>query len=176
MDAGIKTALEAIVRRLKARGADVRWVDAGGMHLTLKFLGWIDESRVARVECVLADVARRHAPFPLRLEGAGAFPTERSPRVLWIGFAAEPRVLALQADLETALEAEGFEREGRAFTPHLTLGRVKGRDRLAGAMSELARLRGESIGEMTVRALSLFESRLHPDGAEYRIVSQAGLS
>lgn len=176
LDAAIKTAVEALVRRLKARGAEVRWVDEGGMHLTLKFLGWIDESRVARIECVLSDVARRHASFPLRLEGTGAFPAERSPRVLWIGVAAEPRVLALQADLETALEAEGFEREGRAFTPHLTLGRVKGQGRLAGTMSELARHRGDVFGEMTVRALSLFESRLHPDGAEYRIVSQAGLS
>jgi 2'-5' RNA ligase len=176
LDPGIKTALEALVRRLKACHADVRWADAGGMHLTLKFLGWIDESQVARIEGLLSDVARRHAAFPLRLEGTGAFPADRDPRVLWAGVAAEPGLLALQEDLDAALEADGFEREKRAFTPHLTLGRVKGPDGLARAMAELDKHRGDVFGAMTVRKLVLIESLLRPEGAEYRIAYEAGLT
>jgi RNA 2',3'-cyclic 3'-phosphodiesterase len=176
LDPGIKTALETLVRGLKATRADVRWVGPAGMHLTVKFLGEIDTDRAGRAQAVLSAVAGRHAAFPLRLEGTGAFPSEGSPRVLWVGFGVQPELLALQADLETAMGAEGFEREDRAFTPHLTLGRTKGPGRLAEAMAELARHRGDAFGGMTVRTLTLFESRLQPQGAEYRIVSEAGLS
>jgi 2'-5' RNA ligase len=176
LDREIKTALQALIRDLEAARADIRWVSAGGMHLTLKFLGPIDESQALRVREILTAVAGRHAPFPLRLEGTGAFPGERSPRVLWAGFAAEPRLLALQDEIEGALEAEGFEREKRGFTPHLTLGRVKGPDRVAKAMLQLDAHRGETFGAMTVRQVALFESLLQPQGAEYRIVFEAGLA
>ena len=146
------------------------------MHLTLKFLGPIDDGPAARVQEVLAGIARRHAPFPLRLEGTGAFPGERSPRVLWVGVAPEPALLALQDDIDAALEVEGFERERRAFTPHLTIGRVKGPDRVDKTMLELEKHRTESFGAMTVRKVALFESLLRPDGAEYRIVYEAPLT
>jgi len=172
----IKESLLSLVRDLRATRADIRWVSGEGMHLTLKFLGPIDETQALRVGEILKGVAGRHQAFPLRLEGTGAFPGEASPRVLWVGFAAEPGLLALQDDLETALEAEGFEREKRGFTPHLTLGRVKGPERVAKAMSELASRRQESFGAMTVRKVALFESLLGPQGAEYRIVFEAELS
>ncbi len=171
----IKESLLSLVQELRATRADIRWVSGGGMHLTLKFLGPIDEGQVLRVKEVMKDVAGLHRAFPLRLEGTGAFPGEASPRVLWVGFAAEPELLALQDDIETALEAEGFEREKRGFTPHLTLGRVKGPERVAKAMSELAKHRERSFGAMTVHKVALFESLLGPEGAEYRIVFEAEL-
>ncbi len=171
----IKESLRSLVQELRATRADIRWVSDGGMHLTLKFLGPIDESQALRVKEILGDVAGRRHAFPLRLEGTGAFPGEASPRVLWAGFAAEPELLALQDDIDTELEAEGYAREKRAFTPHLTLGRVKGPERVARAMSELARHREESFGAMTVRKIALFESLLRPEGAEYRIVFEAEL-
>jgi RNA 2',3'-cyclic 3'-phosphodiesterase len=172
----IKTALKALVRELEATRADIRWATAQGMHLTLKFLGPIDNGQTARVREILANVARHHPPFPLRLEGTGAFPSEGNPRVLWVGFSPEPKLLALQDEIDGSLETEGFERERRAFTPHLTLGRVKGPDRVAKAMLALGKHREESFGSMTVRNVSLFESRLEPQGAEYRIDFEAGLS
>jgi 2'-5' RNA ligase len=171
----IKESLLSLVRDLRAARADIRWVSDGGMHLTLKFLGQIDESQALRVREILKDAAGRHHAFPLRLEGTGAFPGEASPRVLWVGFAAQPELLALQDDIETALEAEGFEREKRGFAPHLTLGRVKGPERVAKAMSELAKHSQESFGAMTVLKVALFESLLRPEGAEYRIVFEAEL-
>jgi 2'-5' RNA ligase len=176
LDPEIKTAIQALIKDLDLARADIRWVNAGGMHLTLQFLGEIDEGQAQRVREILTAVARRHAPFPLRLEGTGAFPGERSPRVLWVGFAAEPSLLALQDDIGGALEAEGFEREKRAFTPHLTLGRVKGPDRVAKAMLKLDAHRGETFGAMTVRTIALFESLLQPQGAAYRVVFEAALS
>jgi len=176
LEPGIKAALQSLVQDLRSARADIRWVGAEGMHVTLKFLGPIDDDQSVRVQEVLKEVAGRHHAFPLRLEGTGAFPGERSPRVLWAGFAASPELEALQKELDAALEAEGFERENRAFTPHLTLGRVKGSDRVPKAMAELAKHREASFGAMTVRKVALFESLLRPEGAEYRIVFEAGLA
>jgi len=176
LDPDIKKNVQDFVRTLKATRADIRWAEPGGMHLTLKFLGEIDDGRALGVRTILAAAAARQAAFPLRLEGTGAFPGERSPRVLWIGVAAGPGLAALQIGLEEALEAEGFERETREFKPHLTLGRVKGPARVGEAMLELEKRRTEGFGEMTVRKVALFESRLRPAGAEYRIVHETELA
>lgn len=176
LDPEIKSALDALVRVLKSGRADVRWVGSAGMHLTLKFLGPIDAGRADTVREVLDAVGSRHAPFEIRVEGTGAFPGERNPRVLWVGFAAAPELLRLQEDLDCSLEAEGFERERRAFTPHLTLGRVKGPGRLETAMAELSRRKTAAFGAMIADRLALFESLLKPEGAEYRVVHEAVLT
>lgn len=175
LEPGLKSSVQDLVRKLEAIRAEVRWIRPGGSHLTLKFLGWIDDEKTARVKALLREVAGRHQAFALRLQGTGAFPSERSPRVLWIGVSAGRELAALQAELETELEREGFAREERVFNPHLTLGRIKGRDRLERLMAELEKHRGDDLGGMTARKIALFESRLRPDGAEYHIVDEAGL-
>jgi 2'-5' RNA ligase len=175
LEPGLKSALEALVRSLEATRAEVRWARPNGTHLTLKFLGEIDGSRAGQVTEALEHVARRHKSFGLRLEGTGAFPNESSPRVLWVGVTADPGLAELQDDLEKALEVAGFPREERPFKPHLTLGRVKGRARLDRAMAELEAHRRDDLGGMTVRKVALFESRLRPQGAEYRIVREVEL-
>jgi len=175
LDPGLKAAVRDLVRGLEAFGADVRWTKPDGHHLTLKFLGEIGDAAAERVKAVLKDTASRHGPLPLRLAGTGAFPGARNPRVLWIGVAAGPELAALQADLEQALAREGFPPEGRAFKAHLTLGRVKGRARLDKVMAELAARDGDDFGGMTAAAVALFESRLRPGGAEYRVIEEAPL-
>ena len=176
LEPGLKTALQGLIRILETTRADVRWTQTNGLHLTLKFLGEIDEEKATVVKRVLHEVAGRHASFPLRLEGTGAFPGEHRPRVLWVGFAAEPGLLAFQDELERELEREGFPREERAFHPHLTLGRVKGPGRIHEAMFELDKHRRESLGEMTVHKVALFESRLRPEGAEHRVLADYELT
>ena len=171
LEPGLKTALQGLIRVLETTRADVRWAQTNSLHLTLKFLGEIDEEKAAVVKRALQEVAGRHASFPLRLEGTGAFPDELNPRILWAGFAAETGLLAFQAELERELERNGFLREERAFHPHLTLGRVKGPGRIRNAMLELEKHRRDSLGEMTVHKVALFESRLRPEGAEYRVLA-----
>jgi RNA 2',3'-cyclic 3'-phosphodiesterase len=175
LEPGLKAAVRDLVRRLEALRAEVRWTKPDGHHLTLKFLGEIDDATAGRVRSALKAAASRHRPFPLRLAGTGAFPDDRSPRVLWIGVDAGPELTALQADLEQALGREGLPSEDRAFKAHLTLGRVKGRARLDKAMAELAARAGDDFGGMSVTKIALFESRLRPDGADYHILEEAPL-
>ena len=176
LEEGLKKTLQGLIRELKSTGADIRWTQGGGLHLTLKFLGEIEAERAAVVEKILKDVTARHACFSLRLEGTGTFPDGQNPRVLWVGFSGEPALLALQDELDRELEREGFPREDRAFHPHLTLGRVKGPGRIRNALQELEKHRQESLGSMTVHKVAFFESRLRPEGAEYRVIAEGELS
>jgi 2'-5' RNA ligase len=176
LEQGLKTALQGLIQKLKATGADVRWTHAGGLHLTMKFLGEVDEDGLATVKKVLEKVAARNPSFPLVFSGTGAFPNDRNPRVLWVGFVAEPALLALQEDIDRELEAGGFAREDRPFRPHLTLGRVKGPGRIQSVILELGQETPESMGGMTVRKVTLFESRLRPEGAEYHVIAEFGLA
>lgn len=171
LDLELKQSLQDLILKLKRTGADVRWVGFQGMHLTLKFLGEVGEDRVPAVEGGLRRAAAASSSFPLVLQGTGTFPEGRSPRVIWAGFKEEPALLALQTAVEDGLEREGFPREGRAFHPHLTLGRVKSPSGIQKAIFELEKYRGFLFGEMTARKLTLFESVLKPQGAEYRAIS-----
>ncbi len=176
LEPALKEAVRGLVESLKRTRADVRWTGPSGLHLTLKFLGEIEADAVARVTDVVGRVADRHGRFLLALEGTGRFPTGRAPRVLWVGIRPQPALLSLQEDLERELEVEGFPREVRAFHPHLTLGRVKGPSVLLEALAELEKHECAVFGEMEVRKVTFFESRLGPGGAQYRIVSEHALS
>src|SRR4051812_29843464 len=110
---------------LRDSAPELSWVDESKIHLTLKFLGEQDESAIERVARAVDLVAYAHRSFDMRLGGVGAFPNFRRARVVWMGIAPEPRLELLHHDTEVACEELGFELEGRAFRPHLTLARVR---------------------------------------------------
>jgi len=173
LDDSLKRALETLAGELRPFGGSVRWVGAAGMHLTLKFLGEIAEPDAARVSSVLEEVAPRHRIFALVLEGTGAFPPgRRDPRVLWVGVAPGPPLLALQEDIEREMEKLGFEREKRPFHPHLTLGRVKFPSRLDLLVQEMRKHQDQKFGEMSVQEFTFFQSTLKPSGAEYAVLKE----
>ena len=165
----IKTVLSDLLRKLKRIAPPaIHWAREESMHVTLKFLGEIDENQAAGISRVIATIAGETPAFSLTVRGAGTFPpSPRPPRVLWVGLEECPPLLALQANLEAALEARGFPREKRPFHPHLTLGRIKAPGGL-GAVLEAVRKNETSLwGEMTAGELVLFRSLLRPSGAEY---------
>ena len=146
---------------------DVRWVDSQSAHLTLKFLGAVNDSKVAAIGEAMAQVARQAMPFDLSTGEIGAFPSLRRPRVLWLGLDGnlEP-LLALQRSLGALVAPLGFPTEARAFSPHLTLGRV--REGLAPYVpAPPASLTLESVTQR-VESIVLMQSILRPDGAQYR--------
>lgn len=164
----VRGALENLRGRLRACGARVAWPRPENIHLTLRFFGELDETAVAAAAAHLEAACARAAPIPLVVRGAGAFPNTRRPSVLWAGVVCENDALAaLQAETESAAQAVGLPREGRAFHPHITLGRVRS-PRDAGRLSRaLEDGRDFDAGAFTAAALTLFASELRPEGARY---------
>jgi len=172
--------VETVLRRLQGLNIPgIRWVRPDSVHLTLKFLGSVPVEDVLPVTEAMGQAASGTPFLTLSVEGAGVFPNGRSPRVIWLGVQSDVQPLALlQGKLEEALEARGYAREGRAFTPHLTLGRVRGRlqppelGKLIDAVDEVSDL---GAVELPVDTLSLMESRLRKEGALYQRVAQVEL-
>ncbi|MBM3293072.1 MAG: RNA 2',3'-cyclic phosphodiesterase [Candidatus Aminicenantes bacterium] len=168
IDPAIKAAMADLQRRLRRLGsAAVSWTRESGLHLTLKFLGEIEESQAAGLREPLAGIAAATASFPLLVRGTGTFPPGRPPRVLWVGLEAPSDLAVLQSRIERAAEDAGIPREERPFHPHLTLGRVKANGGLHPLLAELERSGRAEFGRMTVRSVVLFQSDLKPSGAEY---------
>ena len=164
----LRASLWSASEPLRAAGYPVRWVQAEGLHLTLKFLGEVAVSREAQILAAVDSAVRGAKPFSLGLDGLGAFPTVARPRVLWIGCEAAPPLELLQHRIEQAFAEIGFPVEGRPFHPHLTLGRARRDARpreFAGLERTLTEL--DVHGELLVSSIDLMESVLHSSGARY---------
>lgn len=162
---------------LRENELPVRWLEEDTYHLTLKFLGEVRQEKVPRIEEVMHRVAETTGAFSLKVGGFGAFPTIRRPRVLWIGVEPTPALRCLKQDLEWGLTDHGFERETRAFHPHITLGRVES-DQGAGAFRGLDELAAalDYRGEFDVDQVDLMRSHLSRKGARYTLVRSADLA
>jgi RNA 2',3'-cyclic 3'-phosphodiesterase len=160
--------IEEVQDDLKSSRADVRWVNPEKIHLTLKFFGNIDESRIDPIVKSIERPTQTISPFSLKVRGVGAFPHLKNPRVIWMGLVDGKEVLvSFQKQLEKELEKIGFEPEERAFHPHLTLGRMKSskaREELTGRME---RHQEEEFGDFQVERIVLFKSDLKPTGPIY---------
>ena len=155
-------------RKLRESDLPVKWEDVEQLHMTLKFLGEVRPENAERVKAAVARVAEKTPPFTLRMGGAGAFPTLRRPRVVWLGAEASPELRCLKHDLEWELAPLGFEREVRAFHPHVTLGRAT-KEARAGDFRDFEELvAGVSFkAEIPVRTVDVMESHLSVKGARY---------
>ncbi|HOG48172.1 MAG TPA: RNA 2',3'-cyclic phosphodiesterase [Anaerolineae bacterium] len=181
LDAPLRAALGELQGRLKRAplGRLGRWVDPGGIHLTLKFLGDVSTSQLPELRQALQRAAGEVLPFDVALAGLGCFPNTRQPRVIWVGVDEPTGALKrLQCAVERELGAIGFPPEGRAFTPHLTLARV--RDQVASLeRAELgAWVQQQSVGRvgaMCAAELALMQSQLRPGGAVYTCLEAAPL-
>lgn len=147
------------------------------LHVTLKFLGGIDEARLHIVVDALHTAVRRHARFSIDVGGLGAFPSAARPRVLWAGVAAgDGPLTALAATVDTALVQLGFPREERAFSPHITIGRVRETRRAPGLAEALGAAEGRRFGRVAVDEVTLMRSDLSPRGARYTPLAALPLS
>jgi 2'-5' RNA ligase len=156
----------------------LRWAPGSHLHLTLKFLGDVAAHMLPEVRAAIEASLADHGPFAVELRGAGAFPSVQRPRVVWVGLAAgAAEATALAGSLERSLAPLGFAPEQRAFTPHLTVGRVKapGPDR-AALPRLLAAVRDRVWGQTVAREVHLVRSELFPAGPIYSILHTTSLS
>ncbi len=146
----------------------IRWAKPGSIHLTLKFFGNITERDIRNITDALQAQAPALAPVPVAIGTLGVFPNLSRPRVLWVGMTEGVQELsALQAQVETALEAQGFTREERPFRPHLTIGRMKAERRIDGLDKAIEDHKGFAAGTFTAAEMILFRSDLKPTGPVY---------
>jgi 2'-5' RNA ligase len=144
--------------------------------VTLKFLGQIDPALVGPLTSALEAAAATVGPFDLDVQGLGAFPTPTRPRVIWAGTAGNrERVVELAEQVERAVAPVGFPREERAFSPHVTLGRVR-EPRVPPALADALRAAaGRSFGLVRIEAVSLMRSELSRRGARYSELASGAL-
>lgn len=161
---------------LRAAGLPVRWVAADALHLTLKFLGEVGDARSGDVAAAVAGVASQFGAFSFELQGLGAFPNLRNPRVVWVGVHAPPELAQLARALEDAMAGLGFPREDRPFSPHLTLGRAE-RDARPRDFEALGRLAAgfDYRARIDAGSVDLMRSHLSPRGARYERIAAAAL-
>lgn len=175
LDAALKKEIATSVADLKKASSDVRWVQAESLHATLKFLGDTNEDLLQPLYEKLLPVSASHRPFTLGIRGVGLFPKRGKPRVIWIDIQSYQELAKLQEDVEDALVTIGFDKEERFFSPHLTIGRVKGPRNINTLLQELEALKDKDFGTIEVRSFSLMKSELKPTGAEYTILKEFDL-
>jgi 2'-5' RNA ligase len=162
---------------LVAVGRGVRWVRPENIHLTLKFLGNVDQKVLPELSAALDGALAGHPPFGLTVKGTGVFPPRGRPRVVWVDLAGDAAALAaLQSAVEGVLEPLGFPREKRPFTPHLTVGRVRDPRRPGPLAAAIAAAGEREWGRCVVERVHLMRSELFPTGPRYSILHEVRLA
>lgn len=173
LDDQLREALRRLQRQLQDEPAArfVRWVAPQNIHLTLKFLGNIDENRVPEISGALTRSAQNVPPLILLARGLGCFPNTRRPNNIWVGLTGALDLASqLTRQIEDECAAVGLPRDERGFTPHLTLGRIRREVSLGerAAVGELVKHEPQAdLGEIEVNAVHLIQSDLRPSGPIY---------
>lgn len=155
----------------------VKWVGPDNLHITLLFLGEVDDRELPSLCRAVEDVTQTLPSFTISVEGAGCFPNPRRPHVLWVGVGAGAQeVVALHDALEPPLLALGcYRREDRKYSPHVTLGRLRSQSAPPGFAEALAKRQSWKAGDVVVRDVHVMSSELTPQGPSYSVLSRAKL-
>jgi 2'-5' RNA ligase len=173
----IRDRLVALQESLDKSATGVKWVEPENLHVTLLFLGEVDQREIIDVCRAVDGAAGTQSAFTLTIAGTGCFPNPRRPRVLWAGVAAgAPEVIALHDAVEQPLLELGcYRREERRYSPHVTLGRIRSERPPDGLEKALAKHHAWSAGETTVAEVHVMSSELTPTGPNYTVLSRAKL-
>ena len=168
----VRSLLVQVQEALRRAEADVKWVEAGNLHLSLKFLGELHEDQVSRLQGLLSVEALRWRRIQLHYRGVGVFPSGGTPRVLWAGCAGDVDTLAgLAGSIERCAEQVGVPREPHPFVAHLTLGRVKSDRNVKRLKGLIEAQREAAFGSDGVSEFVLYRSTLTPSGPIYEPLS-----
>lgn len=162
-----------VQKALKSSNADIKWVNPEDIHITLKFFGNIDESKIESIIKSVEKVIESFSPFSIKVKGVGSFPNLKAPRVIWVGVLDERGILSqFQNQLEKAFEKLGFEAEKRSFHPHLTLGRIRSFKEKGELIKRMERFQEDDFGEFMVEKVVLFKSDLTRQGPIYTALKE----
>ena len=171
----------AQITRLRPLSKAVTWVPPSSLHVTLSFLGDQTEEQLNVIMPALEEAVEGVSGFTMGLRGLGAFPGLEHPRTIWVGVADGGEVRYLQSRVAEALERLGISGDGRAWHPHVTIGRIPPnrrwrRDGMAEVRSGLIRAAATVFGNSHVSSIELMRSDLFPSGARYTGIASVPLS
>lgn len=161
----IKYEVKKYVDDIKSHCEGVKWESHEKLHVTLKFLGEVEESKEQEIENNIREAASIYSPFDMEIARFGGFPNIKNPRVLFIGLTENQKLLKLQSEIEERLEGLDFKKEVRPFFPHMTVGRIKGKSRLKGSFPVPRRL------PFFISEVAIMKSVLNSEGSKYTPVS-----
>jgi len=168
----VRRSMADLIAELKKAGPDVSWVPAGNIHLTLKFLGNTNDSLIPMIKERITKKLSHYNAFYIKIVGVGCFPSEKRPRVLWIGIERSDLLNSIQKDMEAEVEELGFAPEDRPFSPHLTFGRVRSQKGIAEMLRRFTEFRTADFGLVEVKSIHIMKSDLKPTGAEHTSIAE----
>jgi RNA 2',3'-cyclic 3'-phosphodiesterase len=152
---------------IRKTGADVKLVEPQNIHITLKFLGDTDEQLLPDLEEIIHDAVTGVKPFTIQLQGTGVFPNRDYLKVLWVGIQAGEEMETIGSRIEEACAELGFKKERRAFSPHLTIGRVRTARNKLQLLEVVDKYKDTLFATEEVKAVVLKRSVLSPKGPTY---------
>lgn len=174
IDEKLLDEISKVQREFMKCEAPVKYVETENLHCTLKFFGEIDDNKLNDIIEVIEKKIKNHEPFKVNIKKTGVFPNERYVRVLWLGMDDVEPFSNLQKDLDEDFIKMGFKKE-RSYTPHLTIGRVKGSRNKEELLSKLKDMGEVEIGEMDISKITLKKSELTPAGPIYTTIKEFNL-
>lgn len=174
IDEKLLDEISKVQREFMKCEAPVKYVETENLHCTLKFFGEIDDNKLNDIIEVIEKKIKNHEPFKVNIKKTGVFPNERYVRVLWLGMDDVEPFSNLQKDLDEDFIKMGFKKE-ISYTPHLTIGRVKGSRNKEELLSKLKDMGEVEIGEMDISKITLKKSELTPAGPIYTTIKEFNL-
>jgi 2'-5' RNA ligase len=168
----IKSEIGEIIHAMMKYGGDIKWVSALNLHITLKFLGAVEETALPEIQGSLRNTVSSYLPFCIKIYGTGVFPNRKYPRVIWAGIEDSEILKNLKRDIENAMTVHGYQKEDKDFSPHLTLGRVRSQKGIIATLLEFDKFKVKDFGVTMVDRVNLMKSDLKPQGPEYSCLFQ----
>lgn len=160
LDKEIKQSLSIAQEQLKKTEADVKWVKHENLHLTIKFLGEVDEKKISKINECLKEIAQKTDAFDIQIDHFGLFPDSKFPRVIWAGTELGKDNLKKLSDLtEDAFVKLKFPKEKKKFSAHFTLGRFRSLKNKDALLEELNKIKLVSL-KQKCKSIILFKSTL----------------
>lgn len=156
-------------------GADLKLVEPQNIHITLKFLGDVEEDQVDKIEQIIKESLKDIEPFTIKLNGTGVFPNENYIKVIWIGIEDGQIIGKIAGIIDEKLTKLGFKKERRGFSPHLTIGRVKTAKNKHTLIKTIENYRDEDFSVEEVKSIKLMKSDLTPKGPIYTTMREVPL-
>ena len=164
----IKDKLSEYLSKLKRTGADVKWVSTENIHLTLKYIGYIEKEDLINLNIIINDAVCSVEPFSISIGNIGAFPSLNKPRVVFVCVQERGNnLLRIFEKLDKGVGQLGIKKESKKYVGHITLGRVKSQKNISKLKNTLNAGLECFFGREKVTSLSLIQSKLTPTGPLY---------